>query len=170
MRLSSLFSVAFVVAIAVGATIIACGSSGGNNNGADAKVYKDAPGSGSGSGSGSANPNPDVTAGLGQLCPAAQGGAGSACGSADECVLITGLGSTTTGYCTPNCAGSNAGCTTGYTGPAGGQPVCALTTGSGSGSGSGATGCAIVCTGIAQCPGGMQCVVAQGTTMICVPQ
>lgn len=166
MRLSSLFSAAFVVGISAGATIIACGGGGGgNNNGADAKVYKDAPGSGSGSGSGSGNPNPDVTAGLGQLCPAAQGGAGSACGSADSCVLITGLGSTTTGYCTPNCAGSNTGCTTGYTGPTGGQPVCALSVGSGSG----ATGCAIVCTGVAQCPGGMECVVAQGTTMICVP-
>jgi hypothetical protein len=159
MRLSRLLSVTIVVGVAAAATIFACG--GDDHAKADApkvfmdsKVFMDAPGGGSGNG-------------LGQLCPFGSGGGGTACPAADACVKLTGLGSATTGYCTPNCAGSNGICTTGYTGPAGGTPVCALSVGSGSG----ATGCAIVCTDATQCPTGMGCVQAPGSgaPKICVP-
>jgi hypothetical protein len=159
MRLSRLLSVTVVIGVAAAATIFACG--GDDHAKVDApkvfmdgnKVFMDAPAAG-------AN-------GLGQLCPFAAGGAGSACPAGDACVKLNGVGSATTGYCTPNCAGSNAVCITGYTGPAGGMPECALTVGSGSG----VTGCAIVCTSPAQCPTGMGCVQAPGSgaPMICVP-
>ena len=128
------------------------------NPGADAPPAPDAPGSLPDSAP--AGPNA-----LGQLCPAATGGGGMMCPAGNTCVRVNGLGSMTTGYCTPDCAGNNATCSTGYTGPAGSTQVCALTT-----MGSTMTnGCAIVCTDVAQCPTGMGCVVAQGTTKICVP-
>ena len=158
MRLSRLISVTFVVGVAATATIIACGGGGGGGNPdskvyMDAKVFMDAPVGGSNNG-------------LGQLCPFGSGGAGSACPAADACVKLMGLGSATTGYCTPNCNGSNAVCINGYTGPAGGMPVCALSVGSGSA----ASGCAIVCTDATQCPTGMGCAtVPMQTIKICVP-
>ena len=164
MRLSRLLSTTVVIGIASAATIFACGGGGGGNN-PDAKVFKDSkPFLDSASG---------VSGGLGQLCPFSAGGAGSACPQGDACVALQGLGSTTTGYCTPNCGTNASACTTGYTGPTGGMPECALVTaGSGSGSGSGTStpnACAIICTEVSQCPGGMECIVAQGTTKICVP-
>ncbi|MDB4956645.1 MAG: hypothetical protein JWO36_4214 [Myxococcales bacterium] len=156
--ISRLFSVTLVLGIALGATIIACSDSKKPNVSPDAKVFLDAK---------VFMDAPAVAANaLGQLCPFAAGGGGSACPTGNDCVTLMGLGSTTTGYCTPMCMGNNATCTTGYTGPAGGMPVCALSTGSGSN----ANGCAIICTTPAQCPTGMACtMVPMQTVKICVP-
>ena len=164
MRSARLIGFAFVAAVAAAAAVAACGSSGGSNKknpdagktfmDAPAKVFMDAP-------------PPNV---LGQLCPFASGGSGSACPAQDECVMITGVGSTKTGYCTQDCMGSDALCSTGYTGPSGGMPVCALQ--AGSGSGSQANGCAIICTTAAQCPTGMSCLQVQAgppPISACVP-
>ena len=157
MRLTRLFTICVVLATASFATIIACGG-GGSKQRPDAAI--DAP------------PPPDappaVQNALGQLCPFAAGGGGTACPAGNACVTVTGVGTnTTTGYCTPNCMGMSGICTTGYTGPAGGMPQCALGTGS---AGDPADGCAIVCTSNPQCPTGHTCTaVPQQTVKICVP-
>jgi hypothetical protein len=156
MRLSRIVSATFVVGVTAAATIFACGGGGGKTPDAkvymDGKVFMDAP--------------PAGANGLGQLCPFGSGGMGSACPGSDACVKLQNLGSATTGYCTPNCNGMDSICTTGYTGPAGGMPKCALTVGSGSS----ASGCAIICTDTTQCPTGMGCVmVPMNTVKICVP-
>ena len=70
------------------------------------------------------------------------------------------------GICSPMCTSADPSpCTNGYTGLAGGQPVCALA--------SSATmmvdACAIICTAPDQCPTGTVCTVASGTTSICEP-
>ncbi|HEY4240044.1 MAG TPA: hypothetical protein VGM88_09525 [Kofleriaceae bacterium] len=164
MQLSRLFAATFVVSIASVATIVSCGGDDGGSGTPDAK-HVDAAHHDTSSGSDAAIDTPSGVNALGQLCPAASGGSGTACPTGNDCVSITGLGSTTTGYCTPDCGGDDTVCSTGYTGPSGGMEVCALTTGSGSD----ATGCAIICTAATQCPTGMECDVAQGTTKICVP-
>jgi hypothetical protein len=106
MRFSRLASVMFVVGVSGAATIIACGSSGGNGT-PDAKTFKDAAGSGSGSGSGSAG-----LTGLGQKC--AFGSASSGCpASASDCVAIKVGSGASNGWCTPHCDDAASGMTNG---------------------------------------------------------
>lgn len=150
----------FAVSMVLGAALAACGSSGksgvdanGGGDDVDAKVFLDAP-------------PQQTTNALGQLCPFAAGGGGTMCPAGNDCVALMGVGSTTTGYCTPMCMNMSSICTTGYTGPAGGNPQCALTV-------MGSTtpnGCAIICTMASQCPTGMGCMPVTGQTVkICAP-
>jgi hypothetical protein len=102
---------------------------------------------------------------LGQLCPAMQGGMGQPCPAGNNCVILQGLGSMTTGYCTPNCMNMTSICTTGYTGPAGGMPQCALSMMMGQPP----NGCAIVCQQTTQCPTGLSCTPVPGQNVsVCV--
>jgi hypothetical protein len=142
MRLSSLFSAAFVVSVAAGATIIACGGGGGGgNNGADAKVFKDAPGSGSGSGSNTANA-------VGESCTAGSNIQGS-CPTGYDCV---GPQSGSGAFCTRACTmGSGDDCDVGYTGA--GFASCILQIGSGA---SAIVACGVICAEV-------------GSNMICPP-
>ena len=101
---------------------------------------------------------------LGQLCPVAAGGMGTACPAGNTCVAIMGLGSQTTGYCSPMCMNMTSICTTGYTGPAGGMPQCALGPPGGQ-----PAACAIVCQQTSQCPTGLNCTpTGQQNISICV--
>jgi hypothetical protein len=145
MTYSRLFSVAFVVAAASGAAIVACG--GDSKTGTDAKVFQDAPrGSGSGSGSGSNN----VT-GLGQHCnPGSGAGLGQGdCPGGYTCMNLNGGHDT---WCSKPCtAGSGDMCNTGYTGPGEGACIYRITVGSGAAM----NYCGIVCAlaaGSAACP------------------
>jgi len=105
---------------------------------------------------------PAVTNALGQVCVLAAPN----CPEGNTCTGVTGVGSTTNGYCSPTCDNNNALCTAGYTGPAGGTPVCALTTMQGQPP----SLCAIICTMPAHCPQGLTCqAVPNTTTMICAP-
>ena len=102
---------------------------------------------------------------LGQLCPVAIGGGGTDCPDGNTCKRINGIGTNmTTGYCTPSCMNSDAICRAGYTGPQGGVEKCSL-----GASATDLTGCAIECTAPAQCPTGLSCVMANASTMLCVP-
>jgi len=111
---------------------------------------------------------PDASTGggtnaLGQLCSATL-----ACPDGNTCTSLQGLGSTTMGYCSPTCTQAGSECATGYTGPAGGQPVCALS----AGEGQPPSQCAIVCTAPTQCPTGLACTAVPGQTQpvsVCVP-
>ena len=90
---------------------------------------------------------------------------GTECPAGNSCVAIMGLGSQTTGYCTPNCNNMTSICTTGYTGPAGGQPQCALSMAQGQPP----NGCAIICMQTNQCPTGLSCTAVPGQNVsICV--
>ncbi len=161
MRLTRLFAVCLVIATASIATIVSCGG-GGSKGGVDANGNIDSSGN-------NIDAPGQVTNALGQLCPFATGGGGTECPVGNACVTVTGVGSNAnTGYCTPDCMNSTAICATGYTGPAGGVPRCALTTGSGSSP----DGCAIECTANPQCPTGMTCTLVPGQQTpikICVP-
>lgn len=95
---------------------------------------------------------PTPTNALGQLC----GQMTAACPTGHNCVIITGLGSQTTGYCSPSCKGAPAACTTGYTGPAGGQPQCVL------GPMGTPEACAVACGTDANCPTGLKCLAVPG--------
>jgi hypothetical protein len=155
MRLSRLISSTFVVAVAGAATIFACGGGGGGGN-PDAKVYMDAKVFMDANGSGSNGVNA-----LGQICNGTM-----TCPPGNDCVTIMNAGSGSNGFCTPMCMGSNANCAAGYTGPAGGQPVCALTM---QGS-STPNGCAIICTDVSQCPTGNGCItIGSNSAKICYP-
>jgi len=151
-RLSAVSSVFVSVVIAV-----ACGSSGSSKKPDAAVVKMDA----------AIDSPAQVQNALGQLCPFMTGGGGTPCPAGNACVKITGVGSNAnTGYCTPDCMGMNSICTTGYTGPSGGQPQCALS----AGSGSAANGCAIVCVNPADCGTGLTCTQVTGQQVkICVP-
>ncbi|HEU0033148.1 MAG TPA: hypothetical protein VFQ53_21090 [Kofleriaceae bacterium] len=155
MRLSHLL---FVCLVGI-SSLVACGGGkdgGGGGGSADAAVDSPPP----------IDSPPPVQNALGQLCPFAAGGMGQPCPAGNACVTLQGLGSTTTGYCTPDCMNMTTLCTTGYTGPAGGMPQCALTTAAGQPP----NGCAIVCTDNAQCPTGLSCLqVPMNTVKICVP-
>lgn len=156
MRITRL-SVLFVL---VGSMSAACGGDDGDGGGTvDAPaVVVDAP---------MIDAAPMTTNALGQLCPIAMGGGGTACPAGNACTSLMGVGTNmTTGYCTPNCMNMAAICTTGYTGPAGGQPQCALS----ASMGAPPTGCAIVCQNTPQCPTGLTCTPVPGqTVMVCVP-
>lgn len=164
MYTSRFLSAAIVIGVAVGTTIIACSNSSPGRS-PDAKVFKDSSTKMDGNGGSSSNA-------LGQLCPFNGSGTGNACPSGNSCVQVSGnngsaVGSNKNeGYCTPDCMGMNSGCTTGYTGPSTGMPMCVLN----SGSGSAADGCAIICTQMIDCPTGTSCAAVPGTTAkICAP-
>lgn len=143
--------ISFVPAFAL-LMFAACDSGSGDDvQPIDASGTVDSPG-------GSIDAPGGTTNALGQTCDAAN----PACPAGNACITITGIGSSTTGYCSPMCAGDTAICTTGYTGPAGGQPMCAL-----GAQGSPPDACAIVCTASAQCPTGLTCQMANATVMIC---
>jgi hypothetical protein len=62
----------------------------------------------------------------------------------------------------------NTLCSTGYTGPAGGTPVCALS----EAQGAPPSLCAIICTMNTQCPTGLQCIPVPGQNppvSVCAP-
>ena len=78
----------------------------------------------------------------------------TACPTGNACTGISGLGSADKGWCTPDCtAGKDTTCTTGYKGPAGGVPKCALVA-QGSQTPS---GCIVICKDDTQCASGMKC-------------
>ncbi len=143
----------FVVVVAA-SFLTACGGGGGSKShdaAVDAKPIDGAV---------------QVQNALGQLCPFMTGGGGTPCPAGNLCVKVTNVGTNAnTGYCTPDCMAMDAKCAAGYTGPAGGVPKCVL---SAMGSQT-ANGCAVICTDMTQCPTGMSCTTASGTTKICVP-
>jgi hypothetical protein len=86
------------------------------------------------------------------------------CPAGNQCVVVTGVGSQTQGYCSPVCNGMDTICSTGYTGPAGGMERCAL-----GAQGQPPDACVIICTAPAQCPTGTACTAVTGQTVkICV--
>jgi hypothetical protein len=101
-----------------------------------------------------------TTNALGTVCSFAN----PQCPAGNTCTGVMGVGSTTMGWCSPMCMNMNSICSTGYTGPAGGMPVCALTM-------QGSTTpvlCAIICTAQNQCPTGLTCTaVPNQNVMIC---
>ena len=107
---------------------------------------------------------PSGTNALGQLCSQAM-----PCPSAeDRCVTLMGVGSQTMGYCSPQCVQGGNQCTSGYTGPATGQPQCALSMAAGSPP----TLCAIVCASGTDCPSGLSCIPVPGQPQpvsVCAP-
>lgn len=140
----------------------ACGGSGDDDNGDD----DDAPDA-------STTPQPDAdttpspdampntTNALGQVCDSA-----TPCPDGNSCTGIQGVGSETSGYCSPACTPSGGECAAGYTGPAGGQPMCVLS----EAAGADPTLCAIICTDNAQCPSGTQCIPVPGNSAsVCAP-
>lgn len=149
----------FAVCLFAMFAVVGCG---GGSSGDDDNPAIDAP-----SGIDAPPVTPDAASGtnaLGQVCPLAQGGGGTMCPAGNTCVGLEGIGSQTTGYCSPMCNGNTAVCTAGYTGPAGGMPQCALTP----------PGqqtpvlCAIVCSDANQCPTGLTCQPVPGqAVMVC---
>mgnify|MGYP000844807453 CR=1 FL=1 len=149
-----------VAAFALVLGLVACGGSGdgGDDDGADidapmgtidAATSIDAPAS---------------TNSLGTVCDLQM----QNCPSGNSCTAVQGVGSQTMGWCSPMCMNMNAICSTGYTGPAGGMPVCALTTMQGQPP----SLCAIICTGNTQCPTGLTCQMVPGQQQpvsICAP-
>lgn len=87
---------------------------------------------------------------LGQVCTFAD----ATCPAGHTCTGLQGVGSQTMGYCSPMCMNMSEICATGYTGPAGGMPVCAIT----AASGEPPSLCAIICTTASQCPQGLACI------------
>lgn len=107
---------------------------------------------------------PPASNALGQVCSFAAPN----CPAGNTCTGLQGVGSATMGYCSPMCMNMNAICTTGYTGPAGGNPVCALS----EAQGAPPTLCAIICTMNPQCPTGLQCIPVPGQNppvSVCAP-
>lgn len=157
MRLSSILS-----ALALSVALAACGGSGSGDDistvdarAVDARVV-DAP-------AGSIDAPTGGSNALGQVCSQTV-----ACPAGNTCTGVSGVGSTTMGWCTPTCTQQGGECAAGYTGPAGGMPVCALTTAQGAPP----SQCAIICTAAAQCPSGLQCIPVPGQTTpvsICAP-
>jgi len=99
---------------------------------------------------------------LGQVCDFAN----PMCPAGHTCTGIQDVGSTTMGYCSPMCTRMGGECAAGYTGPAGGMPVCALSM---AGSPD-PTLCAIICTMPAQCPTGLSCIPVTGQNVsVCAP-
>ena len=101
---------------------------------------------------------PAVTNLLGQRC----GQTAGACPAGNSCAIVMDLGNQMEGYCSPPCMAMDTKCSTGYTGPAGGMPRCALGPAANQGE-----LCAILCTADAQCPTGLKCLGA-GSSKICV--
>lgn len=133
-----------VAAFALVLGFVACGGGGGDDGDddgttIDAPTAIDAPVS---------IDAPMSTNALGTVCSFAA----PACPAGNTCTGVMNVGSTTMGWCSPMCMNMNAICTTGYTGPAGGMPVCALSMGGGA-----PTLCAIICTSTPQCPTGLTC-------------
>jgi hypothetical protein len=85
---------------------------------------------------------------LGTVCSMA-----APCPEGNTCVTLMGVGSATMGYCSPMCTQAGTECVTGYTGPAGGRPQCALSMAAGAPP----TLCAIVCAAAGDCPSGLAC-------------
>lgn len=107
---------------------------------------------------------PPAVNALGTVCTFAN----PTCPEGNVCTGLQGVGSTTMGYCSPQCMNMNALCSTGYTGPAGGMPVCALS----EAQGAPPTLCAIICTMNTQCPSGLQCIPVPGQNppvSVCAP-
>ena len=159
MHLHTILS-AFILSVG----LAACGGSGSGDDvvSVDARTTDgggaaDAPGGGIDAPGGGSNA-------LGMLCSPTV-----ACPLGNMCPGVTGVGSQTMGWCTPMCSGQmSTECATGYTGPAGGRPVCIL---SQPGS-TMATGCAIICTAPEQCPMNLACIPVpnqQTPFSICAP-
>lgn len=154
-------SIRLLAAIALTFGLAACGGDddgdGGDNNPIDAAIDS--------ANNIDASPDaPPASNALGQTCDFAA----PQCPTGNVCTGLQGVGSTTTGYCSPMCMNMNAICTTGYTGPAGGMPVCALS----EGAGQPPTLCAIICTMNTQCPTGLQCIPVPGQNppvSVCAP-
>lgn len=79
------------------------------------------------------------------------------CAATSTCVIIGGVGSQTMGWCSPACTQAGTECSDGYTGPATGQEVCAITNG-----GADPVLCAIVCQTGTDCPNGLLCTAVPG--------
>jgi hypothetical protein len=105
------------------------------------------------SGDGSSDGTPPIDApyvnALGQVCTSGQA---NTCPEGNDCISISTTGGGSLGpYCSPMCMNDNARCTTGYTGPASGMPVCAV------GDGTTTNYCAIICVNNSDCPTGLTC-------------
>jgi len=108
---------------------------------------------------------PPAVNALGQVCTFAAPN----CPAGNECTGIMNFGSMTMGWCSPMCMNMNTICSGGYTGPAGGTPVCALQQ-----QGQPPNLCAIVCAAgmNQQCPTGLTCQAVPGQPQpvsICAP-
>ncbi len=152
-------SIRLLAAIALTFGFAACGGGdddGGDNTPTDAAIDSAAIDA--------AIDAPPATNALGTVCTFAN----PQCPEGNVCTGLQGVGSTTMGYCSPMCMNMNAICTTGYTGPAGGMPVCALS----EAQGAPPTLCAIICTMNTQCPAGLQCIPVPGQNppvSVCAP-
>lgn len=137
-------SIRLLAAIALTFGFAACGGDddGGDNTPTDAPIDSAAIDA--------AIDAPPATNALGQVCDFAN----PQCPTGNVCTGLQGVGSQTMGYCSPMCMNMNSICSTGYTGPQGGMPVCALS----EAQGAPPTLCAIICTMNAQCPTGLQCI------------
>ncbi len=161
MRLHSILS-AFILSVG----LAACGGSGSGDDvvTVDARTIDGSGGGGIDAAGGIDAPGGGGVNALGQLCSMSM-----TCPAGNNCTTLQGLGSQTMGYCTPTCSGQmGTECATGYTGPAGGRPVCALSTMQGAPP----SACAIVCTAPEQCPTGLACTPVPGQMQpvsICVP-
>lgn len=146
-----------VAAIALVLGLVACG---GGDDGGDGVVI-DAPTAIDAAVAVDAAP---TTNALGTVCSFAS----PACPAGNQCTGVMGVGSTTMGWCSPMCMNMTTICTTGYTGPAGGMPNCALTMAQGQPPNL----CAIICTSTPQCPTGLTCTAVPGQNppvSICAP-
>ena len=152
-------SIRLLAAIALTFGFAACGGDddGDGNNPVDAAIDSpsaiDAP-----------IDSPPAGNPLGQVCTFAN----PMCPAGSTCTGLQGVGSQTMGYCSPMCTQQGGECAAGYTGPAGGQPQCALTTAQGQPP----SLCAIICTMNTQCPSGLQCIAVPGQNppvSVCAP-
>ncbi len=160
MRLHSILS-AFILSVG----LAACGGSGSGDDvvSVDARTIDGSGGGGIDAAGGTIDAPGGGANALGTVCSQTV-----ACPAGNMCTGVQGVGSQTMGWCTPTCTQMGVECAAGYTGPAGGRPVCALSTMQGAPP----SACAIVCTAPAQCPAGLACTPVPGQPQpvsICAP-
>ncbi len=99
---------------------------------------------------------------LGKMCS----GGPFDCPADHHCTQIPGVGSADMGWCTPACRNGDEACTQGYTGPEGGVPKCAISSGN-----TPAIRCMIECEERAHCPEGLDClpIPPANTRHVCAP-
>jgi len=168
MRDMAKFFVAAAAALLLAAPIACAGGGGDDDDAVDANTNLDSNGGGPDGNGGNidasgGNSDAANATGLYQPC----GNTLGACPTTTpplSCTGITGVGSTTDGWCTPPCNNNDADCAAGYTGP--GTPRCAII----ESEGADPSLCLIQCTGDGgPCPTGLTCMqLPSSTNWACV--